>query len=270
MKRAALNAFLMLLLVAAMAVAADLGAYPSPFMAGSFFDAQIIIGNNGPATDALAATEIAVSLQQLASSLITASTEDEFNPEKNSILIGLPCQNNVTARILNANSCSLGIKEGQGYLKLLEKDGITHLIISGNSAADTRKAARLLAKYGQHSLSGKEMIVTGTLESPKAEALAQPLQPKPQVAAAECVTSDNCPADKWCLAGKCMELGCPEGTKAENHDCVPDKKKEEQKETKPAAKNDTPAAPEKPTELLQAANKRFFARMIEFLKSIFS
>lgn len=259
--------FLMLL---AAASAADLSAYPSPFVAGDFFDAQVIIGNNGPATDALAATEIAVSLQQLTSARITANTEEEFKPNRNSILIGLPCQNSAMAAILDTKTCDLGLPDGAGYIKVVEKEGYSHLIVSGKIAADTRKAARLLAKYSQFELSGKEMLVTGTLESPKAAALTQPLQPKPQATPAECSANNDCAESKWCLSGKCIELGCPSGTKAVNHDCVPDKKAEAPKEIAPvAAKNDTPAAQEKPAEK-PAEKKGFFVRIISFIKSIFS
>jgi len=36
------------------------------------------------------------------------------------------------------------------------------LLVNGYSAMDTRRAARVLANYGDYDLSGDEVVVTGT------------------------------------------------------------------------------------------------------------
>ena len=64
---------LMLLAAIGIAVAApDLDTYPNPFIDGGRFTAQVIVGAAAPSTDVLAATEIAVSLQQKSDTKVSA------------------------------------------------------------------------------------------------------------------------------------------------------------------------------------------------------
>lgn len=272
---------LLLLLGAGLATAADLGNYPSMFFSGESFDAQIIVGNSAPATDTLAASEVAVSLQQSSSTRITAGLDAEYDSSKDAILVGLPCQNTAVAAVMGTNSCDLGLQEGSGYLKLAVKDGLTYLIVTGKTAADTRKAARVLAKYGQYSLSGTEMIVTGTLEIPAVQSREQPLSPQPVAsanpAASSCSADKDCPEDKWCLAGQCAELGCPAGTSAQNHDCISAKaenpataEKKDTPQAQPEKQQSADAAGKEQAKDTPAPRKGFFAGIIAFFKSIFS
>lgn len=264
-------------LVLSMAVAAlDLNEYPQPFVSGGSFAGQIVVGGDkAPATDVLAATEIAVNLQQQTSGKITAATEDEFANLTGSILIGLPCQNSAVAYALGTNSCDLGLPENTGYIKLASKEGKTFLIVTGKIAADTRKAARALAKHGDYELSGTDIFITGTLESPKVQILAQPLNIPAQPPEPQCKADADCLQDEWCLAGKCSGLGCPDGTEAMNHDCM--KRADtptitERPETQPPSPPNanlppTPAAEPAPTE---PEKRSFFAKIMAFFKSIFS
>lgn len=285
MKILILSLLLMLLLGAAMAAAASLSSYPEPFVTGSSFNAQIIVGGDmAPATDALAATDIAVSLQQIASAKITAGTAQEFDASRDSILIGLPCQNPAIAAVLGTSSCDLGMAAGTGYLMLVEKGGAAHLIVTGKAVADTRKAARALAKYRQYAFSGTEMQVTGTLDKPEIKQAAQPLQlPKAAdkntvASSASCNTDNDCSEEQWCLAGQCTALGCPAGTKAQNHDCVAEAKSgsmpvvektvtgvNEQKNNP----SEPPAAQPEKVPDANAPKQGFFAKIAAFLKSIF-
>lgn len=272
MKKQLTTALFLLLSLTAVA-AADFSEYPQQFITNGNFNGQIVVGgDNAPATDALAATEIAVTLQQYSSSRITAKTESEFDASVNAILIGLPCQNSAIANILGTTSCDIGLAEGTGYLKFVEKNGNIFLIVTGKTAADTRRAARVLAKFDNFALTGNETTVTGSLDSPKTQA-AQPPQPKP-AATPDCTTNNDCAADKWCLAGKCAELGCPEGTKAENHDCtsIKEEKKTEAAKEPPsavAATKETPPAQQSKNEPPEP-KKGFFEKLVSFFKSVFS
>lgn len=266
-----------ILLLAVSTSAVDLDAYPIPFISGGSFTAQIIVGAAAPSTDVLAASDIAVSLQQLSNTKISAQLDDEFDERKNGILIGLPCHNTALAKVLGTKECDIGLANGTGYLKLVEKDGQTFLIVTGKTPADTRKAARLLAQPNAHGLSGTEVTVTGTLDKPQAGEAVQPLQP-PKTAAASaaasaCVTGNDCPDDKWCLAGQCTALGCPSGTKAQSHDCVPEAKSattavEKDAEAKAAAAQPESKPAEKP--MADAAEKKpgFLTRIISFFRNI--
>ncbi len=273
---------LMLLLGAAIAAAADLGNYPSMFFSGESFDAQIIVGSSAPATDTLAASEVAVSLQQSSSTRISAGLDAEYDSSKDAILIGLPCQNTAVAAVMGTNSCDLGLQDGSGYLKLTVKNSHNYLIVTGKTAADTRKAARLLAKYEQYNLSGTEMIVTGTLEIPVAQKLGQPLLSQSATSqipsAGSCSTDKDCPEDNWCLTGNCADLGCPAGTTAQNHDCISAKvagpttaEKNDTPQVQQQKQQSTAATGKEPAKEAQAFPKKgFFTGIIAFFKSIFS
>lgn len=174
-------AALALLLFASLA-SADLKSFPEPFISSGNFAGQIVVGGEtAPSTDVLAASDVAVFLQQQSSSRITAKTDSEASAGVDSILVGLPCHNSLVAGVLGMSSCDIGIPENTGYIKLVEKEGVTFLIVMGNAPTDTRRAARLIAEGSR--LSGTDIVVTGTLDVPQAEektltlAEASPSQP---------------------------------------------------------------------------------------------
>ncbi len=220
MKRHLFLAVVLSLSLGIAVAAADLDMYPTPFIDGGSFTAQIIVGAAAPSTDVLAATDIAVSLQQRSNTKISAQLDDEFDIWKNGILIGLPCHNTAIAQVLGTKECDIGLANSTGYLKLVERDGQTFLIVTGKTPADTRKAARLLAQSESHAFSGTEVLVTGTLDKPQAGKATQPLPPQPETSQPGCKADADCPESEYCLAGKCNGLGCPEGTTAQSHDCV--------------------------------------------------
>ena len=271
MKKQLFLAIILFALSITIVAAEDLADYPKSFLSQGSFNGQIIVGNSAPATDVLAAIEISNSLQQLSESQMRSSTEDEFDPAKNSILIGLPCQNKAISSILGTGSCDIGLANNTGYIRLVEKNGAIYLIVTGKTAADTRKAARALAQYRLHAFLGNDMLVSGTLESPQLQRLTEPfkIQSRP-----ECNADSDCPEDKWCSTGKCSALDCPAGVKAMKHDCI-QKKQAAMNETPakespaPAAAGSIPAPQQQPPLEKQAKpSKGFFARILGFFKSI--
>lgn len=78
---------------AAMALAADLSDYPSPFIKDSVFVGKIVIGEAAAAIDVLGATDIAASLQRDAAvgvagtSSSTATATDGYHFEENDVLV---------------------------------------------------------------------------------------------------------------------------------------------------------------------------------------
>ncbi len=270
---------LSILLLATISAAADLEMYPMPFISDGSFTAQIIVGSAAPSSDVLAATDIAVSLQQKSGTKISAQLDDEFDKWKNGILIGLPCQNTAVASILGTKNCDIGLANNTGYLKLLEKDGQTFLIVTGKTPADTRKAARLLAQSKEHALSGTDILVTGTLDAPQAEEATQIFEPQPETPQAGCKADAECLENEYCLAGECKGLGCPEGTIAEGHDCV------SAKITVAEGTQEAQGTPENPELSKQASTSgnatevaspgipekksSFFTRLLSFFRNIF-
>mgnify|MGYP001579539810 CR=1 FL=1 len=271
---------LLILLLAISSAAADLDTYPMPFVEGGNFTAQIIVGGASPSSDVVAAIEISNSLQRRSNTQFSAGLDDEFNQWKNGILIGLPCQNTAIAKVLNTKECDIGLANGTGYLKLVESNGQTFLIVTGKTPADTRKAARLLAQSNVHGLSGTEVMVTGTLDNPQVEKTGQPLETETMQSG--CKSDSDCKASEYCSSGTCKDLGCPEGTTAQNHDCVAATEKTAEKEkaqeqlipAKTAEASATAAQPESKAEeqpILEIFGKKpgFFARIISFFRNIF-
>ena len=270
--------FILVFLLSASIATAHLSDYPSPFLTNGDFNAQIIVGNEGTSIDSLAASEIAIALQQSSSSVITANMDDEFDPNKNAILIGLPCQNTAIATILETNACDIGLNEGEGYLKLVDLSGISYLIVTGKTASDTRKTARFLAEEDLSNYVAHELRIGATLESPAAKSEQQPLEIKKiQV---ECTEDDDCTEEQSCIGKKCLNLGCWEGTIAKNHDCIA---VEVEQEPEPVAEFDPNQEPidlpnnEEGTAEIDAEivedvppKQGFFGKIISFIMSIFT
>jgi len=56
-----------------------------------------------------------------------------------------------------------GIPENKGVIKLFEQTtGKVAMLVAGWEAMDTRRAARVVAKYSDYALSGTDVVVTGT------------------------------------------------------------------------------------------------------------
>ena len=184
------------------------------------------------------------------------------------------------AIVLGANECDIGLANGTGYLKLVKRNGQTFLIVTGKTPADTRKAARLLALSNVHSLSGTEVMVTGTLDNPQIEKTDQPLET--ETLQPDCKSDSDCKASEYCSSGTCKDLGCPEGTTAQNHDCVAATEKTAEKgkvqkqptPAKTAEASATAAQLESQAEkqnMLEISGKKrgFFARIISFFRNLF-
>lgn len=88
---------------------------------------------------------------------------------QNSIIVGGPCVNTAAADALGLARGSCGedvqaiIPVNTAILKLVSFDnGNVAMIVAGWEAKDTRRACNVIANYMEHTLSGKEMRVTGT------------------------------------------------------------------------------------------------------------
>ena len=252
---------LVMFLILAVTAQADLSDYPDEFISGGRLAGQIVVGEFAPSTDALAATDIALSLSSETGPL-TAYMDSEFTG-RGGILIGLPCQNSAVAQVLETKTCNLGLSAGEGWIKHAEKDGVNYIIVSGATSADTRKAARLLSQYQNAEFFGDEARIGGTLDSPyilDAPALAIP-EEEP-----ECTLNSDCADNEKCSEESCTALECSEGFEATAHECkevsVP---AEEETQVNEIEEQETTADEETPEE-----RENFVQKILAFFRSIFS
>ncbi|MCX6706896.1 MAG: hypothetical protein NT001_02025, partial [Candidatus Woesearchaeota archaeon] len=84
---------------------------------------------------------------------------------QNLILIGGPCANEAAKVIMGAtDDCTAGFESGKAMIKLYENGGNVAMVVAGFSAADTRRATTVIAKYADYAskLTGTEVVVSGT------------------------------------------------------------------------------------------------------------
>jgi hypothetical protein len=100
----------------------------------------------------------------------------------NLIVVGGPCANTIAASLLGISNSmpacyeNFPVKEGQGIIKMVENGAKVATVVAGYSAADTRKAAQVLANYESNAagLTGKsEVVVSGSkISAPEVVAAA--------------------------------------------------------------------------------------------------
>jgi len=101
----------------------------------------------------------------IGSAVLDTEVSDVTN--NNMIVVGGPCINKVAATLMGkadyACGADSGIPENKGVIKLFEQTtGKVAMLVAGWEAMDTRRAARVVAKYSDYALSGTDVVVTGT------------------------------------------------------------------------------------------------------------
>jgi hypothetical protein len=142
--------------------------YPEPFILNNGYNVKLILGSKSPATDTLAAMDIGASLQRLinnysdnvtpiAVGIAKLDTDLDFNTAytQNYISIGSSCVNTYTAFLFgNPADCNTKNTMGIGTIELLRpgnKNAYT-IVVSGYSADDDLKAARVLANWHDYPI----------------------------------------------------------------------------------------------------------------------
>ncbi len=92
---------------------------------------------------------------QVGAAVLPSEVSDWTNV--NSIVVGGPCVNSAAAQLMgNPANCAAGFEDGKGMLRLFtHPSGKVALLVAGYSAADTRRAARVLAQFSTFQTSGK-------------------------------------------------------------------------------------------------------------------
>jgi hypothetical protein len=273
--------FIILIIKTVAAIELNLANYPSPFVSQQRFDALIVVGDDSPAGDTLAATTIATNLQLITKEKVpSAMLESEVTRPyaQHLILIG-DCSSKLIAEVKKSDSCYTELDEEVGIIELYQKNNIAVLIVGGKSSAARRKAASALAQYSELDLIGDKVFVRGTIDEPKIS-YEQPQfqeEPKEIIEKTICSSDEDCKANEFCSQFGCLQLECPAGFVVKNHSCEKEIKKppeiiekiisvteEErlQKESITAEKNET-------TEITEPQKKSFIEKILSWLLSLF-
>jgi hypothetical protein len=148
----------------------DLIDYPDFFMDKYSEDIVFVIGDYADVADAIGSVDVATSLQaasgkaelvgvaKLASEIETDDVENY-----NIISIGGPCANPITSKLMgHPRNCNEGFVPGRALIKLFSNGDNIGLVIAGATAIDTQRACRVLARYDNYNLVGREVNVEGT------------------------------------------------------------------------------------------------------------
>jgi hypothetical protein len=121
---------------------------------------NIVIGDNAPSSDVIAAIEITTNIQNVKNiQLSAAKLANEIIEITNMISIGNPCDNPLTKKISGINSCTMNLKDGQGFIGFYNYNGYVQAVIAGYSTFETRMATRAF-NQALHS-DGDFFIVEG-------------------------------------------------------------------------------------------------------------
>lgn len=89
------------------------------------------------------------------------------------ILVGGPCANKITARIMGIPTtwpeCAQGFKNGTGRLILYNKWNHTQIVVAGFSAEDTLNSGKIISEFNKYNLSGKKFKISGKKDNLRVE-----------------------------------------------------------------------------------------------------
>ena len=141
--------------------------YPCPFIKNNAPNNLYIVTPVSPnAEETQAAKNIANSLERTKLMHVQIINDKEI-PQGiyNFILIGNPCDNELVAQQLETDKCDLGLNEGDGYIKLVNADRASTVIISGYNSNALLKAATVISNYKFYPLRGTQIRVYGNPQS---------------------------------------------------------------------------------------------------------
>ncbi len=147
----------------------DLDNYPKLFVKNGQFNGHIVVGDSAPASDVVAAVDIATSIKKylededyhnigIGTAKLSSEISDPLN--MNLISVGSLCDNPVSAQLMgNPYICTKYFEKGDGLIKLYSYNGYVQLLVTGYSDKETRVAAKTLANWEQNDLEGTEIWI---------------------------------------------------------------------------------------------------------------
>ena len=130
--------------------------YPDIFIKSGKLDALIVVGNQAPASDVIAQSNL---MQYFSGYGVSTTSSAKLSSEistidQNMILIGSACTNPLTAQVLgNPQPCNKGVQPGKPLIKLFRNSIYFHLVVAGYTEKETRDAVSSLANYDGFELS---------------------------------------------------------------------------------------------------------------------
>lgn len=163
-----ITAIIAMLTLLTSAYAAHLSDFPDSFIENGSFDGVIVVGNQAPASDVIAQSNLVQYLVGYTGKSLVGSTKlsgEISNLNQNIISIGSPCHNPISAQIMNnPQPCNKELQEGKGFIKLFKYDGYYHMVIAGYSDKDARQAVTDLING---NIASYEIIADSSLNKPK-------------------------------------------------------------------------------------------------------
>jgi len=156
---------------------ADMTDYPQHYIDSDYeFDGYLVVGQNAPAMDTIAMTNVALGLQKacvypngtynpIPSTVNKYDTEISDPKALNLISVGSACVNTVTQRLLdNPAICyaPFNLSEGEAIIRMFDHNDKHQLITYGASDADTRMASLVLRDHDEYNLTDTAMKVIST------------------------------------------------------------------------------------------------------------
>ncbi|MFH1591949.1 MAG: hypothetical protein ABIB47_01130 [Candidatus Woesearchaeota archaeon] len=221
----------------------------------------IVLGEESPGSDSLAAIDINQGLEDLD---LNAVLENEITTGNKLILLGNPCENSK----ITLGCHSWPFEEGQALIKV---DGL-NLIVTGTTSEDIRKAAKVLSEYKDYNLlkSYSEVLVTGTLQNPEIEILGAQQEEFTEIKIicgdAICAEDEKQPR---CVNDYC-EYSCIEDCSVPCGNNICEEEFKEDSENCPAdCKIETEKSPEGYNQAGPSKKEGFWSRLIEWFKNLF-
>ena len=155
-----------ILILSVVAIAEKMTEFPDLFVDAGKLDAIIAVGNKGSASDVISQSNLIqffgiYTNKEVKNSAKLASEVKDMR--QNIILIGNPCSNDLTKKILGfPKPCDDDIQKDRAYIYLYENGKYNYLLVYGYDDKLTRKAVDILINYAPYKLEGTEIIIDST------------------------------------------------------------------------------------------------------------
>ncbi len=162
--------FLFILLISLSIVNATLENYPEPYVRDHYTDdLYAVLGRAHATTHSIASTNVILGVGPVNGNFNTRFEDEITSLNHNFIVIGNPCDNTLTKRLLNTDNCDLGLTLGEGAIKHVTNNGYNSIIVIGTDKDSLIRASLVLKNYGNYDLDGDTFIVSADGEIRKGE-----------------------------------------------------------------------------------------------------
>lgn len=162
---------MMAVLLSLSVFANSLDEYPDMYVSNGNVNVIVVVGNDAPASYVIVQTGIALSLNEEAHAQqqgVAKLASEVSELSQNTISIGNPCENDVSARILgNPINCLTNYKKGIARIEMVydEEQDLTHIVAGGFTEKGTIEAAKRVKDASKNSF-GKFTIIEFAVDEP--------------------------------------------------------------------------------------------------------